>query len=757
MSHSLEKIGANIFDAASAPVRVDILKLLVTKGALPYTEIMFSLKLDPIRDAGKFVYHLKNLMQAGLIILDKESKKYGVTELGEMVVNFTRDIEEYSAVKRGKLFVRTSRLAIEEFARDKIAKSLTSEAGVPYELAQEIAAEAEDRLIRLKTTYLTAPLIREFVNSILIERRLEEYRHKLTRLGMPVHDVSQLFKTISEQMLDVEAVRDIASASVMAEYVLLECLPRNIADAHLSGQIHVDNLPYWILKPNEIQHDLRYFLKNGLPAIKPPRSFEAALSIAHDVFELTETEVSGEQSFDMFNVFLAPFAKGLPEPRLRDALYQFLTSTRQDQFSSRATPGLSLGLEFAVPDFLYDIEAIGLGGQTAGIYGDYVNEAGLITRLIVESALEASSAKPPFSPRLIFKLRRKALKSKPAAADLLKIHELAAKHSLPYFLSQPDNSRVNYTATGLRLNDDWTGYWETDCMRTGNMDTIFLNLPRIAYDARKNDDRFFKSVEKSLEMVVEAFKAKQKSMNERVQQMLLPLLCGATRGSPYFYDKNAAYTISFIGLNEATFAHTGSSFYRNESSMKFALDVIKEISQYARSISKELGTRFSVAQRPQDEAAGRLAELDMEKYGLSTAVVEGVRGHPYYNDMPTLPLSSKVSIDERVELESKFQEALTGGHLAPICLTPLEHSAEALVKLTGNICEKGLQFFTYTNNYSYCRKCDESFIGVLPKCSVCGSSTLTYYGRSSAIFTPLTLWNDAKRRALDKRVCYSLS
>ena len=161
MSHSLEKIGANIFDAASAPVRIDILKLLVTKGALPYTEIMFSLKLDPIRDAGKFVYHLKNLMQAGLITPDKESKKYGITELGGMVVNFTRDIEEYTAVKRGKLFVRTSRLAIEEFARDKIAKSLTSEAGVPYELAQEIAAEAEDRLIRLRTTYLTAPLIRE--------------------------------------------------------------------------------------------------------------------------------------------------------------------------------------------------------------------------------------------------------------------------------------------------------------------------------------------------------------------------------------------------------------------------------------------------------------------------------------------------------------------------------------------------------------------------------------------------------------------
>ena len=152
MSAPFEKSGVDILNAASSPVRLRILKLLKSRGPLPYTEVMSALGLDPIRDAGKFVYHLKSVTGTRLVTLDKNTKKYTITELGETVVNFERDLEEYVAAKRGKLYVRTSRLSLEEFEREKIANSLISEAGVPYELAQEIAAEAEERLLRLRTS-----------------------------------------------------------------------------------------------------------------------------------------------------------------------------------------------------------------------------------------------------------------------------------------------------------------------------------------------------------------------------------------------------------------------------------------------------------------------------------------------------------------------------------------------------------------------------------------------------------------------------
>ncbi|MEM2473383.1 MAG: winged helix-turn-helix domain-containing protein, partial [Candidatus Bathyarchaeia archaeon] len=73
---------SDVFDAASSYIRMEILKLLNVKGPLPYTEIMAAVNLDPVRDAGKFVYHLKSLIAAGLISLNEKEKKYNVTELG---------------------------------------------------------------------------------------------------------------------------------------------------------------------------------------------------------------------------------------------------------------------------------------------------------------------------------------------------------------------------------------------------------------------------------------------------------------------------------------------------------------------------------------------------------------------------------------------------------------------------------------------------------------------------------------------------
>src|SRR5207247_3401756 len=145
---------------------------------LPHNEIMYEVKIKPVRDAGKLDYHSKKLRKAGLVAIEKGTKKYNISELGKILVEFSQDLEEYIAVKRGRLFVRTSRMTIDEFDRTRIARSLVSEAGMPQTLADEVAAEAEDRLLKFGIVYLSAPLIRELVNRILIERKLEEYRHK---------------------------------------------------------------------------------------------------------------------------------------------------------------------------------------------------------------------------------------------------------------------------------------------------------------------------------------------------------------------------------------------------------------------------------------------------------------------------------------------------------------------------------------------------------------------------------------------------
>lgn len=306
--------GVKVLKAVSSPIRLQILNLLFDKGSLSYTELLNSLKMSPSRDAGRFAYHLKFLLKADLVEADVESKKYYLTDLGKMVLDVAERIEK-RAIKPKGLVVRTSRLALEEFDANKIANSLVKEAKMPDDLAQKIAKEAEKRLLKSKTKYLTAPLVREFVNAILIEKGLEEYRHRLTRLGLPVYDVTNLIESTSKSPQKKASIHENAGAAVLEEYMLLHVFPRDIADAHLSGALHIRSLSSWSLKPSEVMHDLRFFFQNGVNFEKidahgisypPPKNLDEALSLTLNVIINSAKEAAESQTIDYFNVFLAP-------------------------------------------------------------------------------------------------------------------------------------------------------------------------------------------------------------------------------------------------------------------------------------------------------------------------------------------------------------------------------------------------------------------------------------------------------------------
>src|SRR4030042_1721455 len=276
---------------------------------------MNALKMNPSRDAGRYTIHHKFLLKADLLEADAEAKKYYLTELGKMVIDVADRVEKKAHKPRGML-VRTSHYTLEEFDANKIANSLIKEAKMPAELAQKTAKEAEKLLLKSKTKYLTAPLVREVVNALLVEKGLEEYRHKLTRLGMPVHEVTALIEA-KDTAEGSAAILAEAGKTVLREYTLLNVYPRDIADAQVSGAIHVNGLGTWLLKPNEVMHDLRFFFQNGIRAddpfqlsTAPPQSFEAALSTVFSVLLHAREEVNETQTCPYFNVFLAPFARG---------------------------------------------------------------------------------------------------------------------------------------------------------------------------------------------------------------------------------------------------------------------------------------------------------------------------------------------------------------------------------------------------------------------------------------------------------------
>jgi len=724
------KSGLKVLKAASSSLRMQLLITLVDKGPQSYTDLMKVLKLNPSRDAGRFAYHLKYLLSSDLIEPDVDNKEYRLTELGKTMIQFTEDIQQ-QFFQRKKILVRTSRLAMEEFDRNKIVEALVKEANVPVFQAQKIARETEKRLLEFKTKYLTAPLIREMVNAILVEKGLEEYRHKLTRLGLPVFDVNQLIESTGTTHQSVDAIHKAAADAVMEEYTLLNVLPREVADAHLSGELHLKNLGTWVLKPDQFMHDLRFFFQHGLnrgamnlqnPSYLPPKSLEAALLTASNVLKIASTEASGEQTLDFFNIFLAPFTKSLSEERIREGLRLFISNLNQPLLNGSSVGG-SLGIELVVPDFLKEKEAIGPEGKTVGFYNDYVEESRRLASLIFEVMLHDDTYKPVLNPSLIIKIRPEVLKNAECVHLLYDAHKLA-ENGLPYFanLCSNEQATASYTSAGFRLATDWRNDWELDTLQTGSVDSVIINLPRVMYDAAGKENTFFKLLDDQLELALQALEIKYRTIKQREREHMLPFLMQKTGGDQYFRIENAVRLVSFVGLNETIQAFFDKPLKREGETLDFAKKIVSYLSSDIEKYSKKPETRTALAMVPAVDAAKRLAELDAEKYGWSTVRARGTKEKPFYTDLVALPLDVDVSWKERLKVEEQFHNLTPGGHLAVIPLADEPQKSDNLLAITRDVADSvGVGLYVFNCNIAYCAVCRQIFYGKLEKCPSCGS------------------------------------
>jgi anaerobic ribonucleoside-triphosphate reductase/predicted transcriptional regulator len=747
LQRSYERFSSDVLDAASAPVRLHILKLLVSKGPLPYTEIMYEAKLDPVRDAGKFVYHLKTLRKAGLVAIEKGTKKYSITDLGKIVVEFSRDLEEWIAVKKGRLFVRTSKMTIEEFDRTRIASSLVTEASMPQSLADEIASEAEERLLRFGTTYLTAPLVRELVNTILVERKLEEYRHKLTRLGLPVNDVTVLLKEAGQKHLDSAWIQSSAGAAVTEEYVLLNSLPRPLVDAHFSGQIHLEDAESWILKPSVFSHDPRPFFRRGLPGSQPPISFEGALGALLRLARVAEGQVSGEQVFDHVNILLAPFVKGLPSQRVQEAVGLFLSQLNWNGFSNTLPFRSTIGLDRIIPVVLAQSDAIGPNGKKEGRYGDYASEAEELFRTVIDAAQEIARDNPLVNPSITVRLNRDKLSEPDGLLSMT--HEASLRYSIMNYQIQNPGETYTVSSDGCMFVTDTMG----DVAKGAMVGTVQLNLPRIAYESAGKDERFLQGVTNAIDEAVKALEIRGQAVQDRMREGLLPLLSWPSDGSMYYGSQPMA-EISLLGLNEAVKHHL-----KKDVDAKDSLVFLKKIIEAARRAISESDSRklrIRVGLHPSPEASSRLASIDSEKYGFSTIVYQGSKRYPYYTDVPVIPLTQKIPLASRASLEGEVQRFLDGGSILPLLLGDKTETA-GLTKGSQLLAESGVKHFTFSKILSRCQSCYHVDTGVHAKCSKCNSDKLTVIAKYAGRLIPLDLWTESRRRDLDRISAYDFA
>ncbi|MDG6995359.1 MAG: helix-turn-helix domain-containing protein [Nitrososphaerota archaeon] len=676
-----------IYSVIASPNRLDILRILNTKGPLSYSELKTLAGFKSKKESGKFAYHLRKLVKQTLISLNRAERKYTVTSLGRLVLNLTKQIEEQSMLESGKLYVRSSRQAMEEFNADKILQSLVREAGMPVELAQKIASETEARVYKFQTAYLTAPLIREIVNSLLVEHGYEEYRHKLTRLGLPVADVTELIARAGDSTDSIDSVLATTSSRVFAEYSILTKIPRDVSDAHLSGDIHISGLGTWTLMPDTFYFDLNALYSNPynlgsklsyVPRLGPIKNFDSALETMEILASIASREVSNEVCLDN----LIPYLCKLYATRSQEEQVKMFSRIFWS-LSATSGQGRARSISFRVgePQKDEDISAqLELRDSLLEAYSKYAASVPIPTVHLVMAPGRY------FDRRVVEGISRVIGEGGEIALE----------------------SEGRFTFSGLKIGGFSPNGAASDGMAV--LHNLTLNLPRLAYESNKDETYFRAKLAILLQTAINALTSRRDNVKDSLKKGLLPALSQIPTVASI---EDLPISVNMVGLNEAV-----SNLISDRETLtrrEIALKILDTASKVASEKAAKLGQRAFVSMIHED-GFQRLAEIDTEKYGRTP---ESRRAG--YRE--GLLVQSEHSENEQLISETReLAKSASGG-----CLVTFEFPRESPEGLNYGNYVNGisgkLQFVRFTRNPEICKKCGlKVFSG--GRCANCKSTSL---------------------------------
>ncbi|MBI2184687.1 MAG: helix-turn-helix domain-containing protein [Thaumarchaeota archaeon] len=672
-----------IFSVIASPNRLEILRILNTRGPLSYSDLKMMAGFKSKKESGKFAYHLRKLVRVALVSLNRSERKYIVTNLGRLVLNQARQLEEQSMLESGRLYVRTSRQMMEEFNADRILQSLVRESGMPMDLAQRITSEAEQRLHKFQTNYLTGPLIRELVNALLIEQGLEEYRHKLTRLGLPVYDVTQLVDKAGESGQGVGALIETTARAVLSEYLLLARLPKDVADAHLNGDIHIARAGVWGLKPDNIFVDAAtladFSLKGRVlqaPRLKPAEDLDGALSHFANASLLISREAAVEACFEGLAPYLAKYSNGSGEDlrrSLRRTLFEMgVAASRHgdDGFITLVAKNSGEEDERRIVDVLI------------GAYGDYVEATPNPMIKLVYHDVDGGSKQqlPEGLVNLVAQGVDIAVCRGPRARSYIGL----AKNILPAEISSGFSS----------------------------VHSLSVNLPRLSYESSKDDTYFKAKLAMQLNIAVQALDNRRRMMNESTKKGLLPTL---SSNPSIVTMETMPLFVNLIGLDDALAQLAGdkaTGSTRNKMVEGIVQTALKVSADRGLKIGETIGVSIL-----EDDSASRFAAIDADRYGK---LGSGPTGGKHYSHGAVLS-SEDLDDAETVERVSMLSTKLNGGFHASF--TP--DKGEALAELMAK-ANKHLSYYRVQPKQSICKNCGAKMIGYVGRCRNCRSMSLIH-------------------------------
>ncbi|OPY72366.1 MAG: Anaerobic ribonucleoside-triphosphate reductase [Syntrophorhabdus sp. PtaU1.Bin002] len=671
------------------------------------------------------------------------------------------------------LFVRTSEETISDWDRSKIADALIRETLIDRDTADQISLEAEQMIRKSGVKVVTAPLVRELVNAKLIEKGLESTRKMHTRLGMPVYDVDSLILHPNKENANVphgpEATNLTLAERIKKEYALLCVFSQDVADAHMNGDIHLHDLGF-IDRPYCSGQSLEYIKKFGLDLphslsmAKPAKHPEVLLAHLIKFAAALQSNFAGAIGWDAINIFFAPYIEGMSDDEVKQ-FAQMLIFEFSQQAVARGGQAIfsDINVYWEVPKHFEKVPAIGPGGQFTGkTYGEYEKEGQRFAWKLFEVYKEGDGAgRPFFFPKPIVHITEKFFKTQGHMDFLYHISDVAAdKGNTYYVFDRGETAKISECCRlSFKLEEsDLRDALEPWRMRYCALQNVSLNLPRMAYMAKKDDTKLFNLITERFVLATKAHKEKRAFLEKLLahgEDGPLALLTMKRDGMPYLRFDRASHLIGMVGLNEMVQVHTGEEMHESKKALKFGLKVMAHMKLLSDKMRRQEGFRIVLEQTPAESTSYRFARLDMRYFSpASGRAVKGdiASGEIYYTNSTHLNVKYPMNPIERVTSEGIFHPLIEAGSISHVWLGESQPYKEALadfvIKTFRNTTSDQIAF---SPEFTTCNTCHRTGRGLLDTCSYCGSPDVDGITRITGYFTKVSSWNKGKRGELNDR------
>lgn len=224
---------------------------------------------------------------------------------------------------------------------------------------------------------------------------------------------------------------------VVANYWLNEVYPKEAANAHRNGDVHIHDLDF--LGGYCCGHSLRALLQEGFAGVAgktsatPPKHFSAALGQMANFLGTMQNEWAGAQAFSSFDTFLAPFVAydKLDYTQVKQEIQEFIYCCGTSSRWGGQTVFSNITLDIKVPEDLRDKPVLIGGIDTGTTYKDYQAEMDLINLALLDVMSAGDKDGRPFTfPIPTYNVTNDWDWDSPVAN---KIFEVTAKYGYPYF------------------------------------------------------------------------------------------------------------------------------------------------------------------------------------------------------------------------------------------------------------------------------------------------------------------------------------